>query len=195
MEIIGHRGARGIAPENSIEAAKKALDAGVDMIEVDLRLQKKTVVLSHDTTLPNDSYASLEEFLKVVGGKIPINLEIKEKEVVRPLLKMLEGYDGKIIFSSKSFSVLQKLKKANPKSEIAVIEAWSGVRAVASASYLETNRIHINHNWLWSGFVRSMKHKGYKLYAYTVNEMDRAEELESWGIDGIFTDYPDRFKK
>jgi glycerophosphoryl diester phosphodiesterase len=43
--------------------------------------------------------------------------------------------------------------------------------------------------------VRSLNHKGYQLYAYTVNDKERAEELAEWGVKGIFTDYPDRFQK
>ena len=74
-----------------------------------------------------------------------------------------------------------------------MLEKWSGVRAIAEATLLDTDRVHINQQWLWSGFVKSMKHRGFKLYAYTVNSRDRADELKEWGIDGIFTDYPSLF--
>ena len=195
MEIIGHRGAKGLAPENSLEAIKIALELGVDMIETDLRMQGTNIVLSHDDTLPKQTYTSLIEALAEIDCTAPLNLEIKEQKVIKPLAKVLEDYKGKIIISSKSFSILQSVKKQIPHSEIAIIESWSGVRAVASASYLGTHRVHLKHNWLWSGFVRSMKHRGYLLYAYTVNSVERAEELESWGVDGIFTDFPDRFIK
>jgi glycerophosphoryl diester phosphodiesterase len=195
MEIIGHRGAKGLAPENSLEAIKTALGLDIDMIETDLRMQGKTIVLSHDDTLPNQTYTTLIDALAEIDSTVPLNLEIKEQQVIKPLSKILDGYSGKILISSKSFSILQSVKKQMPNSEIAIIESWSGVRAVASASFLGTHRVHLKHNWLWSGFVRSMKHRGYLLYAYTVNDVERAEELESWGVDGIFTDFPDRFKK
>jgi glycerophosphoryl diester phosphodiesterase len=195
MEIIGHRGAKGLAPENTLEAINSALNLGVDMIEIDLRMQGKKIVLSHDDTLPNEKYTSVEEALGKIDCRVPLNIEIKEQKVIKPLSKVLSQYKGKILISSKSFTILQSVKKQLPDIDIAIIESWSGVRAVASASYLDTNRVHLKHNWLWSGFVRSMKHRGYHLYAYTVNSVERAEELESWGVDGIFTDYPDRFTK
>mgnify|MGYP003472217304 CR=1 FL=1 len=194
MEIIGHRGAKGLAPENTLEAINTALKLGVDMIETDLRMQGKIIVLSHDDTLPNQTYTTLEDALKQIDCRVPLNIEIKEQKVIKPLVKILGNYKGKILISSKSFSILQSIKKQLPDSDIAIIESWSGVRAVASASYLGTHRVHLKHNWLWSGFVRSMKHRGYLVYAYTVNSIERAEELESWGVDGIFTDFPDRFK-
>jgi glycerophosphoryl diester phosphodiesterase len=195
MDIIGHRGAKGLAPENTEKAIRKALNCKVDMIEVDLRVQDDRIILSHDPTMPTQKYTTLEDALIVVDGRVGINLEIKEEQVLDLLGEELLGYKGEIIISSFEFRILQKAKKLFPKIPLAVLEKWSGVRAVAEATLLGTNRVHINQQWLWSGFVRSMKHRGFDLYAYTVNSTDRAEELESWGIDGIFTDYPSLFKK
>ncbi len=51
-EIIAHRGASSIAPENTIAAFVKAIKAGVDYIEVDLRLSKEdSIMVIHDETL------------------------------------------------------------------------------------------------------------------------------------------------
>lgn len=194
MEIIGHRGAKGLAPENSIKAIKRGMSAKVDMLEVDVRLLDDDLVLSHDPLAKDGTYALLEDALTVVDGKTPLNLEIKELQVVKHLPKVLKGYKGKILFSSFEYKILAEIKKLLPNADLAVLEKWSSVRAVAEATLLGTNRVHINQQWMWSGFVRSMKHRGFKLYAYTVNSRDRADELESWGIEGIFTDYPTLFK-
>ena len=49
MLIIGHRGAAGLARENSLEALRVGLEAGADMLEFDVRLTKdKIPVLTHD---------------------------------------------------------------------------------------------------------------------------------------------------
>ncbi|MCA9324066.1 glycerophosphodiester phosphodiesterase [Candidatus Saccharibacteria bacterium] len=195
FEVIGHRGAKGLAPENSLKAIKRALACNVDMIEVDVRVDGGSLVLSHDPVIHTDKYDELEDALIEIDGDVPINLEIKEFDVVEHLPKVLKGYTGRILFSSFEFRILQEVKKVFPKAELAVLEKWSGVRAIAEASLLGTNRVHINQQWLWSGFVRSMKHRGFKLYAYTVNSRDRAEELIEWGVDGIFTDYPSLFSE
>lgn len=51
MKIIGHRGAAGMALENSLESIQQALLAGVDAIEIDARLSADNrFVLSHDAT-------------------------------------------------------------------------------------------------------------------------------------------------
>lgn len=52
FDLQGHRGARGLAPENTIEAFTRALEIGVTTLELDLALTKDGVlVVSHDSRL------------------------------------------------------------------------------------------------------------------------------------------------
>jgi glycerophosphoryl diester phosphodiesterase len=52
IQIVGHRGARGIAPENTLASFQAALDAGVDMIELDVHLSRDgELVVMHDPRL------------------------------------------------------------------------------------------------------------------------------------------------
>jgi glycerophosphoryl diester phosphodiesterase len=49
FERQGHRGARGLAPENTIAGMQKAIDAGIDVLELDVVISKdRQVVVSHD---------------------------------------------------------------------------------------------------------------------------------------------------
>jgi glycerophosphoryl diester phosphodiesterase len=192
MEIIGHRGAKGLAKENTLASIKKAIEFKVDMIELDVRVHRSELVLSHEGTIKTQSYDSLVDALKLIGNKMPVNLEIKEQKAIKHLRAIVEKYSCDIIFSSFKFSHLQEIVDYLPNAKIAVLENWSGIRAVTHATRIGTKRIHINHQWLWSGFVHSMVNQGYDLYAYTVNTKQRAQELESWGVKGIFTDYPNR---
>ncbi len=52
MYVIGHRGAAGYAPENTLASFGKAIEIGVDMIELDVHLSKDgVVVVHHDSAL------------------------------------------------------------------------------------------------------------------------------------------------
>ena len=52
IDIIGHRGAAGLAPENTLSAFKKACEIGVDAVELDLLLTADNkIVVHHDYTL------------------------------------------------------------------------------------------------------------------------------------------------
>ena len=49
IDIQGHRGCRGLLPENSLPAFKKAVELGVNTLELDLAISKdKQVVVSHE---------------------------------------------------------------------------------------------------------------------------------------------------
>jgi glycerophosphoryl diester phosphodiesterase len=197
MLIIGHRGAKGLAPENSLEAIKKALEVKADAIEIDVRLHGNQPVLSHDPVLKQGAPAALKDALKLIDGKVPVFLEIKEHAVVTKLVKLMRTYHGTVTYSSKKYDkldILKDIKQQIPDAHLAVTEGWSSLRAIALATVLETNEIHLNHQWLWGSYVRSMKYRGFDVYAYTVNSNERAEELAEWGVNGIFTDYPDRIR-
>jgi glycerophosphoryl diester phosphodiesterase len=66
---IGHRGARGLMPENTIPSMIKAIEAGANVIEVDVHLTRDDkVIVYHDasfnpdyTTLPNGQEIAKEE--------------------------------------------------------------------------------------------------------------------------------------
>jgi len=50
--VVAHRGFSGAAPENTLAAFRKAIDAGSDMIELDIQLSKDgKIVVIHDETL------------------------------------------------------------------------------------------------------------------------------------------------
>lgn len=52
IKVIGHRGAKALAPENTIAGIKAGIAAGVDGIEFDIKMTKdKQFVLSHDDSL------------------------------------------------------------------------------------------------------------------------------------------------
>ena len=65
--IIGHRGARSLAPENTIAAARKAFEVGADMWELDVAVTSDhELVVLHDDTL--DRTCNVQDLFP---GKVP----------------------------------------------------------------------------------------------------------------------------
>ncbi len=55
FDLQGHRGARGILPENSLEAFQKAMEIGVNTLELDVVISKDSmVVVSHEAYMNPD---------------------------------------------------------------------------------------------------------------------------------------------
>ena len=64
MIVIGHRGAAGHFPENTLRSIEIALNHGVDAVEIDVRMLDDAIIVLHDetvdrTTSGNGHYKSL----------------------------------------------------------------------------------------------------------------------------------------
>ncbi len=58
-KIMGHRGACGYAPENTLESIHTAADLGMEWVEFDVKLTKDTIpILFHDSTLDRTTNGS-----------------------------------------------------------------------------------------------------------------------------------------
>ncbi|MFO0781679.1 MAG: glycerophosphodiester phosphodiesterase [Candidatus Saccharimonadales bacterium] len=222
MKIVGHRGARGLAPENTIASLRKGLAHNVDALEFDLRVTKDgVVVLHHDAeitdpngakhTIADFSYKELQqhkadlatfiEVLEKIGQPVPLYIEIKAGEPLKPIIAILKFYLEKpnskaedLWLASFDQGILRESHKALPELPKVVIEKWSGVRAARRAREVNAQYICMNQRWLWWGFIRSMSRK-HKLLAYTVNNPAQAKRWQAQGLYGIVTDYPDLFEK
>lgn len=221
MKIIGHRGARGLAPENTIASLKKALQHNVDEVEFDLRVTKDgVVILHHDQDLidPNGTrhrialctYKKLLEHkpdlttfsqaLDLLDRRVPMYIEIKPGEPIAPIViiireRLKNGWQHEDFrLASFSFKTLQALRVVLPSITLIVNENWSGVRARRRARKLDTDRLSMNSLWLWSGFIWGTSRRGYKLSTFTVNDPQKARRWERFGLYGVVTDYPDRFQ-
>ena len=100
IDVQGHRGCRGLLPENSLPSFKKAIELGVNTLELDLAISKdKQVVVSHEPYMKN-SYC-----LDVNGNEIS-----KEDELKYNLYKL--NYN-----SIKQFDSGSKFYKQFPNQE------------------------------------------------------------------------------
>jgi len=216
LKIIGHRGARGLAPENTITSLLKALEYKVDMVEFDVRVSKDGVaILHHNRALQDESgdklhidkcsygelkdhkkdLTTLDEALKAINGKVPPYIEVKRNVPIKPIVQTLKNYKHKFFLASKSQKTLLELHHALPNVPKIVTEPWSGLRAVYRAEQLGTKTLSMNQLFLWSGFIAATKHRGYELYAYTLNDPQKVKHWVKYGLSGVVTDFPDRFAK
>ncbi|MCD6039618.1 MAG: ugpQ [Gammaproteobacteria bacterium] len=154
-----------------------------------------------DPLFSNERIPSLQEVLQLLWReRLAANLEIKalaghEQATVKQVLDILEENEGRLpsplLISSFSPLVLQLLRKASSSALLGiVIDAWQEDWH-ALCSEIRCISVHINHEVLTPARVREIKAKEYLLLAYTVNTLDRAEELLSWGVDALFSDCPD----
>lgn len=100
--VIGHRGAMGHETENTLPSIQKAIDLGVDMIEIDVfKIKSGEIVVFHDDTVDRltngpgkiEEYnifnlrklivdgghkiPMLQDVLKLIDNKVAVNIELK----------------------------------------------------------------------------------------------------------------------
>ncbi|MBF9255452.1 glycerophosphodiester phosphodiesterase [Pontibacter sp. 172403-2] len=97
----GHRGTRGLMPENTIPAMKKAVDVGANVLEMDVQISKDgQVMVAHDPYI-NRNFALLPD-----GGEIP------EEDARRYILHQMDYADiRRFDVGSKYYSSFPEQKK------------------------------------------------------------------------------------
>ncbi|MDR6966508.1 glycerophosphoryl diester phosphodiesterase [Flavobacterium arsenatis] len=127
---IGHRGAKGHEPENTLPSFQKALDFNVDGIELDVHICKTgELIVIHDFTVDRTTNGSgavselslselktlrindeievptLEEVLDLVGKKCFINIELKGRHTAKPVSHLIEKHILEKEYSYNDFIV------------------------------------------------------------------------------------------
>lgn len=222
MKIIGHRGASGLAPENTLAAIEQALLYRVNEIEIDVRITSDGhVILSHDAKLKrtvgkalviNESTLSLladakpdictlEAALSLINRRVPLLIEVKPDVTVKPIVEVIKKYRElgwqAADFRLASFrqKILLELHAAIPDISLVVNSHFSAVHSTRRARQLDAKRINIDGRIVWFGLVRSLARGGYQLTVHNMNSPRALRKVKRWGHDGLYgivTDYPDR---
>lgn len=128
--VIGHRGARGHLAENTLPSIAKALELGVDGIEIDVfRCASGELVVFHDQTLEKLTNATgyieqldldsirnievlngftiptLEEVLNLINGSVMLNIELKGSQTAILTDQMLQTFFEKETWSAEKILI------------------------------------------------------------------------------------------
>lgn len=215
---IGHRGAKGHTAENTLASFQKAIDMGVDGIELDVHLSSdgKVVVIHDDTIDRTTSHKGLvtdfsaveleilgipplESVFDLTDKKCFINVELKTYETAAKVAEIIEfyvaekGWDyGQIIVSSFDWNALQQVHLLNENILIGVLTSTDLKLAMAFARFMKAYSIHPYYHLLTAENVQQLQSKNFKVYPWTINEPEDIIFVKSLQVDGIITDFPER---
>jgi len=214
MLLVGHRGAKGLALENTAASVEAALSYGVDMIEIDLRRTNDgVVVLLHDgdpvvrggqSIVVTDhthrqlldyfpDLLTLEAAIKLVNRRCVIMLEFKDDASIEPTIALLKKYLAKgwqptdFMFASFKFRRLRRLHAALPKVPVVVLDRWSSIRATHRARKLGTVYLSMDQRYLWWGVIHGLSKK-YKLFCYPNHRLIHIKHAKPnlWAKYGLY---------
>lgn len=211
-QVIGHRGARALAPENTLLAIRAAAECKADLVEVDVRLSKDGVlVLMHDETVDRTTkgkgkvedlfLAQLQsEDLMGMGQSVPtlaeataltgelhlgIVVEMKEEGIEELVAEELKGSTA--LVTSFYHSSLQAIKEIS-NLKTGIIISSLPVRPVDLAVWAGADAIFPKRTN--PRLFQEAHRRGIEVYPWTINSADEANWLIRLGADGLVTDDP-----
>jgi glycerophosphoryl diester phosphodiesterase len=150
----------------------------------------------------NSSYSipTLEEVLKSIDKDIFLNIELKGRNTAQGSLDLIRKYIRKnkielnnILFSSFNWEELKDLRSLSDKVQLALITEEDPLLAIDFAIQLNAVAINPNYKDLNKKNISKINEKGLKIYTWTVNSKIQIDRLKALNVNGIITDYPDRF--
>lgn len=202
MLIFAHRGAKDLAPENTLEAFAKAIELKADGVETDVQVTSSDVPIMIHDPLKNDGedLPTLQATLELFStSTLKVILELKHQPksaaaAVAAVSKVVRPFCGKIDLSFSSFSalLLWEAQKQIPQVPRALLhQTRFGLHSLSrlEVPLLATQSITPFHEYLTPKFVAWAKQHHQKLYAWTVNTEADLLRCQQLGLDGVMTDH------
>lgn len=263
VQVIAHRGARSIAPENTLKAAQIAYETGADLWETDVAMTRDGhLILFHDDTLlrctdaekkfPSRKSYRVEDFdlkeisaldagsyfvetdpfgqisegnvdreaqASFIGEPIPlleegltltreknwkINLELKFFETgpedfhlpdhTLEIIRQTNIPLSRVILSSFHHPWLLRIMEKEPQLEIQALVGDNDTDPLEFKDFFFST-YNANAILIHPDQIKDLKGRGKKINLFTVNDPKDFSRFSGLGVDGIFTDFPQRFAK
>lgn len=207
MNVISHRGGKGLAPENSLESIIIADKLVPAMIEFDVQFTKDNIPvlfhnkrsksgsliseLSYDNLiLEHNELAKLEDALNNIN-KSQALVELKQPGTAQKIITYLFV---NVVVTSFLETEVSYLKK-HGKNQLFLMQRMHPFGLFHKAKKNRLNGIGINKNWLLTlpFYYYLCQKNNMLLYTYTLNNVTLAKLL-SWLMPRIYicTDRPDK---
>lgn len=222
--VIGHRGARGHAPENTLLGIDTGIALGAPWVEFDVQLHPSGALLVfHDLTLDRTTNGSgfladqplaalraldagggqtiptLQEVLDLVDQRVGVNIELKSAggtaEAVAAVIRSYvdAGWPvDKFLVSSFHLPELWEFKQLAPEIPIGALLCGVPLDWAGCALELGAATLNLSSEFVDPRLIADAHAHGIKVYVYTVNDVAEMRLLRGMGVDGVFTDHPDR---
>lgn len=213
-----------------MESFRQAIADGADMIELDVRKTADgELVLYHDWYLDSDFGVSkpaaiatfdelaafcltrgihlttLDEVLRELADKIPLNIELKAGGYERDVLDTISRYNMAEGFVLSSFFpwVILKLKSLNCRiktgwivgqEQVLFLNQFGGPPVEWLFGLMRSESVHLHHKIITSGLVKRFHNRGITVQAWTVDDLDITNRLIGFGIDAIITNKPGQLR-
>lgn len=215
--VVGHRGAKGRKPENTVSAIEYALKVGADVVEVDVRQTKDgELILLHDRdfkrltgrafipsklsyrfikeniTIDGEPVATLEDALKAVDGKAGLFIEIKEPETTEKVVETVISHNAEkwVCFISFYEEALIKVKEIDLQLKTGLIYMKPPGK-IYQAKEIKCELVLPLYRLATEKAVNFAHRLKLKVVSWVINDYETAKLMHSRDVDAVASDYPD----
>jgi glycerophosphoryl diester phosphodiesterase len=218
---IGHRGACGHEPENTLRSIRRALELGAHGVEIDVRLVHGELLVMHDAKLDRttnghgylvrkslaalraldagrgESIPTLREVFETVNRRAFINIELKGRRTAGPVSTLIHEFVHQHgwqyeDFLVSSFHRAELRAVSDPKIPIGLLLTRPTRLYGLSARRVRACAVNPAARYVTARFVADAHRRGLRVFPYTANEPAEIARLRECGVDGVFTDFPER---
>lgn len=219
---IGHRGAMGHEPENTLSSVRKALQMGVRCIEIDVYYVEDQLVVFHDDRLERTTNGrgllceqsfdylrsldaghgqkipTLEEVCEIIKTRACINIELKGPHTAEPVARLISrlienGWDiAEFLVSSFNYAELRKIKPLLPAIKLGVLIEGRPLDSFKISEELGAFSVNPAVEYVNQQFVDDAHARNLKVFVYTVDNIEDISRMYHLGVDGVFTGFPEK---
>lgn len=221
MQIVGHRGAAGIAPENTLLSFRKALESGCEWVEMDVHVTKEgKAVVIHDRTVDRTTNGSgavcdmtlaeirmlrcdqgqqiptLQEVIDLCNKKASLQIELKSEGAAQAVNDILQrnGIRDVLVMSFHT-RFLREMRAKNSMVPLGKLFKKESKETWRDIETVPCEYVCPRYNITTEELVVRAKSMKKKIYVFHVNDDKVFRRLRSWNVDAIGTDRPDIFRE
>ena len=218
---IGHRGAAGHAPENTLAAIRKGIELGVDFVEIDVRCTADGILVAlHDATVNRTTNGKgpidrltlrdvkaldagngervpmLEEVLSVVSGQAGLMLELKVKGAAQKTVEVVQKAEFKdpVIYASFLHEELGIIRSVDAEASLMALFGRLPQASVARAMKYSPSHVGLRHDTVTRRLVEAFHDEDLLVFVYTTDTTREIQRAVSAGADGIISNVPERLR-
>jgi glycerophosphoryl diester phosphodiesterase len=147
----------------------------------------------------------LTDVFAIIDEKTLINIEIKHeatsfinRNLEKKLLELLKEHnlEKRVVISAFNPMIVNRIRKLAPKISTAyLITQTLNPLLIYLLAKINAKYINIDFKYLNQKNIKKLKSAGLKVMTYTLNTTDEYNQALKLGVNGIFTDYPDKLNK
>ncbi len=206
---IAHRGMPRLAPENTLPAFVRALEAGADGVELDVHATRdEVVVVHHDPVLPDGTVIAdtplallrrheaaagvgiptLAEVTDLVAGRATLFVEIKGAGIEQLVLDALAKYSGDCAIHSFDHAMIRRIRALSSQVRLGILFEDAVGDVARQMERAGASDVWPHWPLVTPALVAATHAAGGRVIPWTVNDASRAEALAAAGVDALCGD-------